>query len=467
MDRILTLDELYTFCESQNISHFSAENFGSSISIHIPSTFEVEDVNNEEGLLHLKIRLLHTGVNRKGRCVSKESAEKYMNSFKNRPVLADIHRLDNGEWDFGRHAFEIKQDENGEPFVEYIEKQVGSITEKDLFFEVDPDTGKEYLCGYAVVPEYYTKAADILRSKQGVSKSSCELTIKEMEYHADEHYLDLVDWCAMGLTLLGRTNDGEIIQEGMEGCQASIIEEGRNGEMENTNIDGNSEVFEEEEVVVETSEEESSVVEEMTETEVETEDVATENEEKFSYTFELSHSDIRCGLYQSLDAKYANSDSYCYIESVFNDYFVYTVDDNTFGQKYTVVDNVVSFIGKEYKLIKEILTEEEHEKLNEMRNNYDNIRFELEKYKAEPEKIKILESNEYASVADLEEFKKLKDTSAHFDMSVDEVSAKADAILLDFAKSEWTDKADDTVVNNKKFGAGKKKAGRYGDLFRR
>ena len=81
------------------------------------------------------------------------------------------------------------------------------------------------------------------------------------------------------------------------------------------------------------------------------------------------------------------------------------------------------------------LTQEECDALDGLQHNFEEVSAELSKYKAEPEKMSILESADYSSIAESDEFVAFKAQDAHFNMSVDEVRAKADAMLLEAAKA--------------------------------
>lgn len=220
--KILTIEQLVKFCESQNFSSFSAKDSGYQLSVQIPTTFEVED-DSTTGLLRVKFKVAHSGLNRNGSYISKENLEKAAKSIKNRPVLANIHQLDDGTWDFQSHDVEVITNADGEEETVYIEKQVGSFTEEEPTFVYDEERDIYFMEAYAVIPEGYTMAADILRRKEG-SKSSCELCICEMSYNAKEHYLDLQDFYFMGDTLLGKMNNGREIGEGMLGARADIVD---------------------------------------------------------------------------------------------------------------------------------------------------------------------------------------------------------------------------------------------------
>lgn len=223
MKKILTVDDLIKFCQEQKFAKFNSKETGYQLAVKVPTTFEVDDNvdENHRGMMKLKFRIFHTGLNRNNSFVSKESATKAMNTIADRPVLAAIHQLDSGEWDFEGHEMEIVTDENGNKELRYIESQVGSFSSEPAFWE--SENGKDYVCAYAYISREYTKACEIIERKQG-TKNSCELFIDELAYNAKEKYLELIDFYVNASTLLGSRSDGTQIQEGMEGSRADIAD---------------------------------------------------------------------------------------------------------------------------------------------------------------------------------------------------------------------------------------------------
>ena len=223
--KILTEDDLLKFCQEQKFAKFSSKDTGYQLALKVPTTFEIDDTvdENHRGMMRLKFRIFHTGLNRNKSYVSKESAEKAMNTIADRPVLAAIHQLDDGSWDFEGHEMEIVKDEKGKEELRYIESQVGSFSSEPAFWEHDDNLDKDYVCAYAYISEEYTKTCEIIRAKQG-SKNSCELFIDELSYNAKEKYLELNDFYVNASTLLGSHDDGTEIQEGMEGSRADIAD---------------------------------------------------------------------------------------------------------------------------------------------------------------------------------------------------------------------------------------------------
>lgn len=224
--KILTVDDLIKFCQEQKFMKFDSQDTGYKIAIKVPTVFELENEtdDNHRGMLKLKIKIFHTLLNRNKSFISKESAEKAMKTIPDRPVLAALHQLESGEWDFAGHEAEIVEDENGNEEFKYIESQVGSFSSEPAFWEHDNELDKDFVCAYAYISREYTKACEVLERKNG-TKNSCELCVDKFNYNAKEKYLELEDFYVSGSTLLGCTINGETeIQEGMQGSRADIVD---------------------------------------------------------------------------------------------------------------------------------------------------------------------------------------------------------------------------------------------------
>lgn len=221
LSKILTLDDLYKFFVEQNKTvNFSSKDSGNPIIVTTNGFFETNESDMPE-MLKLELKVCHTDTNRNGSHISTENMEKAMPTLKYRPILAYIHELEDGTKDFYAHNIEIIEHEDGETEINYIEKQVGCFTADDPWLKYDEENDKTYVHAYAVIPEGYTEAADIIRRKGG-TKVSCELIINELSYNAKEKYLDLTDFIFGGCTLLGCDEQGNEIGEGMLGSRADI-----------------------------------------------------------------------------------------------------------------------------------------------------------------------------------------------------------------------------------------------------
>ena len=437
--RMMTLDDLYKFFVQQNKSfNFNSKESGEPIVVTTNGFFESKETDMP-GMLGLQLKVCHTELNRNGSFISKENMEKAMPTLKYRPILAYIHELSDGTKDFYSHNVEFTEDEDGEMQVVYIEKQVGSFTADAPWLEYDKDMDKTYVMAYAVIPEEYTEAADIIRRKKG-TKVSCELVINELSYNAKEKYLDLTDFYFGGTTLLGCDEEGNEIGEGMLGARADIkdfchkepkftyqdklietleklnvtlssfnksnSEEGGYEEMDNFENEVVDEVVETEveETVVENNEVEETVIEnndvdgtDVVE-ETETEETSTSEDgddgnfeeksvyEKFTKTFivELSHDDIRWALYNLITQYDEEDNDYYGIRSVYDNYFIMCgwINNKLYKVGYTVDGENVSLEGERQEVFELIVTESEKIAIEKMREDYAALEVKYNELKA-------------------------------------------------------------------------------------
>ena len=218
--KLLTIEDLVNFCESQQLTSFSSKENGYQLCVQVPATFKKKEVEVEDDtLLYCILKTCHIGRNRNGSFISEESMKEAMPTLKYKPILCNFTDTEDGK-DFTSHDMEIDEDGN----IIYIERQVGCFTADEPYLEYDEEKDKTYVMAYAAIPRYYTEAADIIERKDG-TKVSVELNINEMSYNAKEKYLQLDSFVFAGCTLLGVDPDsGEEIGEGMEGARLDIVD---------------------------------------------------------------------------------------------------------------------------------------------------------------------------------------------------------------------------------------------------
>lgn len=220
--KYFTVKDLIRFCEQKKMYNFSSKESGKPIVIQAIQDFSSTDVEETaDNKLYAKVRVCHTLLNRNGSYISEDSMKAAMPSLKYSPLLANIHQLDDGTWDFHSHDYHIEKDEDGNENVIYDEKQVGTFTADEPYLEYDKDMDKTYVVARVAIPESYTRCADIIREKNG-TKVSCELIIYECSYNAKEKYLQLDNFEFAGCTCLGSEKDGTPIGEGMLGSKITL-----------------------------------------------------------------------------------------------------------------------------------------------------------------------------------------------------------------------------------------------------
>ena len=165
-------------------------------------------------------------------------------------------------------------------------------------------------------------------------------------------------------------------------------------------------------------------------------------DENITRTYELSHDDIRCALYNLL-APYEETDNdYYWIMEVFDSYFVYQgYTGKVYGQKYSKDGDNIAFDGERYELFMEYLTESEKTELESMRSNYSSISERLAQYEEAEEiadKMTVFADEAYSNYLDTDEFKSLMDKETVKKFTKEKLSEKADAALGKLVKTTKT-----------------------------
>lgn len=191
-------------------------------------------------------------------------------------------------------------------------------------------------------------------------------------------------------------------------------------------------------------------------------------------TFSASLIEKLNALYTLVNETYSDSDNDFYdIDADDENKFVYMMgffSGKNYKQKYSVKKDVFSLQGDRVECFRKLLTQDEINQLEQIKSTYAEVSDKLAKYEAEPEKMEILNSEDYSSIAESEEFVAFKSQEAHFDLSVDEVRAKADEMLLNAAKAGKVEFSAKESEEKKEIGVKKlpvntaKKRSRYGGL---
>ena len=500
--KFLTLNDLYKyFNQNENQNYvFNAKNDDEKIVVQVPGETTFEQKKDPEGLFGVTLYACHDQDNLNKSYIDTKDLENAFGSFANKPILAYIHEVD-GQYEFYSHNMHVEDDE-----LVYDEVPVGIIPEtNNIHYEYNDDNNKNYVVVDGYLYEEYSKAPEIIR-RDGGCYCSIELSISEMRFDGKTKLLHLVSFEVSGVTLLGKTEEGEIVMPGMEKAHVEIKDFSKKensmfskeivqkldelkeklDDLSNFEIDikpktkgGEKDLKKEFEAedATSTAEEATQVIEEeaadatageetteepkaedaeqFEENDEESKDGGAEEvaddtseesgeesgedagaEAQFSKTFELSHSDVKVGLYALL-APFEESDNEWYgIIDVFDDYFIYQGMFDTshcFKQEYVKDGDQINFTNDRIHLNAEYLTDNELAELNAMRSNYSEISEKLAKYEAEPQKVEKIQSEEYSMIRDTEEFKKIE--SEHFDLSVEQIGDELDKIVLSYAKA--------------------------------
>lgn len=219
--KFLTIEDLYQFCKSNNFSHFNSKEFNGPIVLQ--SFEEVESIgDSNNGLCPVQLKACHIGLNANKSTISEQSMKNALDSFRGRPILGSIIKLDSGEYDFHSHDINIVVNEDGTAEQEYIEIPVGVTDQtQSPTLRYDKAEDKTYVMISGNIFEDYSKAADIMRRRR-TAKCSVEIAVEELSYDAEHDALSIDKFHFTGVTILGHEPDGTEIQEGMKGSKITI-----------------------------------------------------------------------------------------------------------------------------------------------------------------------------------------------------------------------------------------------------
>lgn len=435
--------------------------------------------------------------------------------------------------DYGSHDFHVENDKfnDGEGKIIYDEKVVGIVPEDNEVEITDNDAGHAVLSLNAFLfKDYGNYACEILESRGGKTSVSAEIDVSDEVYIEEDDIDEVGTILPWGITFLGEDVDPAIasanavmlsaneekrqaqlasimqeLKESLDNYTKAVLAAKNNDGKEEPNVNHFDELLAKYNLSAEdiTFEHENLSDEELDkafETFMAEKDKGSsvelgKTEDKNKVEMSVTINGKTTNLSKSLsDVIYAMSDLVNQTYAADGDYYAVDVfDDGTAKSKYVIMmgcyggkaykqswclkDGNYTLKGEREEVFSEWMTAEEKEKLNTMRSNYsalsaevDGIKEKLSKYESEPEKMSILQKDEYEMISETKEYNEL--LSDHFDVSKEDLSAKLDSILLSYVK-EHSKKANLAVKDNKPKEVGMKAfptttsgtAGRYGGIF--
>lgn len=226
--RLLYIEDLYDFYSNKykRSTKFSAEKTGEPLVVQVHGRINFDESDkNKDGLLPVHLQSCHTDLNVNGSNIKSSVMEAALPSFSNRPILGYIHKVTTdenpeGQWEFYSHN--MHEDENGD--VVYDEYPIGIIPEScNAQLVYDEEKKKTYCEVDGYIFEEYSKAAEILQREEECSVS-VELSIRELSYDAKQKFLNIEDFWFSGVTILGKTPQGNEVKPGMTGSNIKLAD---------------------------------------------------------------------------------------------------------------------------------------------------------------------------------------------------------------------------------------------------
>lgn len=198
---------------------------------------------------------------------------------------------------------------------------------------------------------------------------------------------------------------------------------------------------------------------------------------KYALTYELSHDDIRCGIYNLLSVSLAEN-TYAWVAEVYDNYFIYEECNYETGsykyvkQSYSVDGDDIAFSGDSVEVFPEFVTESEKNALAALRLEYAELKAfkeEIEKQALQVKKDEILNNEKYSVLSGNEKFEQLKKDAEKF--SVEDIEKEVKLIFADHVMEtgSYSVSVEDADTKPQKIGFNfsdkPKKAQAYAGLF--
>ncbi|HDX9663360.1 TPA: hypothetical protein ROX91_002059 [Bacillus cereus] len=438
--------------------------------LRLPVKFEQVSNVLDDRFVRTKIYIAHEGENR-NRCIfTKEVLESMIPSLANVPILGYIAVDELGNDDFKGHE-EALMVENNELKIKYLGHAYGVIPEdNNARFETrygEDGVEREYLVADGILWRKFPEVEEIFDRDGGFKSQSMELQHSSVKGYKDEHGLFVFTQAKFeGLCILGEGVTPAMISSTIEKFSFADKFQTELSAMLtefNTHFTKTSEEGEKVTKVIENPENTEPVVQEpvVTEpvaepetdfakkakkdedkdkekepeagtTEEDPEEPETEDDEedeekdkkkpkKFSRTFELSHDDIRSGIYNALSSHADFSDSWMWVSKVYDNHAIVEDADNGkyFKVNYVKHENAVS-IGEHEELFPMFLSASEKNSIDATRNNFEALETEVKDLREFKSNIELSEKehklSQYSATLSKEEFKSIKDNLSKFSM---------------------------------------------------
>ncbi|WP_320340066.1 hypothetical protein [Bacillus cereus] len=454
--------------------------------LRLPVKFEQVSNVLDDRFVRTKIYIAHEGENR-NRCIfTREVLESMIPSLANVPILGYIAVDESGNDDFRGHE-EALMVENNELKIKYLGHAYGVIPEdNNARFETrygEDGVEREYLVADGILWRKFPEVEEIFDRDGGFKSQSMELQHSSVKGYKDEHGLFVFTQAKFeGLCILGEGVTPAMVSSTIEKFSfankfqtelsamltefnthfTKTSEEGEKVTKVIENPEGTESQVQEPEVTEpvatepetdfakkakkdededkdkdkDKEPEEGTTEEDPEEPETDEDDEDEKDKKKpkkFSVHFELSHDDIRSGIYQALNNHDTFKESWVWVSKVYDNHAI--IEDEGAGKffkiNYVKHENAVS-LGEFEELFPMFLTQGEKSVVDSTRNNFEALEQEVKDLREFKSGIELSEKehklSQYSATLSKEEFQSIKDNLSKF--SIEEIEKEIGFMLL-------------------------------------
>lgn len=472
--------------------------------VSLATTYEIDSTFDSEKFIKMRLRVCHDGINPNKSSFEVADMESAKDSIKNIPILANVIFDSEGNPQFGGHDMELEDNKakEGEYKLIYKEVPIGVVPES-CNHEINEFNGKNYVFVDAYVWKNYSNYAQDIIERDNDIKLSMEILVDEYSYNAKQKVYNITAYRYSGITFLnkdyGTGMENALATTGtfsedenkekfiimMEELKVTLQSYNINNQERGSNVEEKLKLLQDNNLTVESldfSIDELSLedlevkIKEFIEKQNIDTSVEEKEPEKYVKSFELSHSDIRCALYQLLSPVETEDNEWYFIDQVYDDRFEYMNWEGTkiYRQSYIKDGDNVEFSGERIELFQVRLTKEEKDALDSLKGGYSALETEVNELRSYKQDIETEARNEaekalfetFPQLAGNEEFENLKKKSSEF--TLEQLEKEISHIVVKTSeefKAYSQKREQNPIVKVKNFKHESNDNNPYGDLF--
>lgn len=349
----------------------------------------------DDSLIPVDIKVMHNGVNLNNTYFSDEAIEDAKETLKNKPILGYIKKQDGSDnIDFGGHEFEVVLSDEGTKVI-VLERPLGVVPETNNYAILEEQDKKYVFCRGYLWRDYLNEAFDVLSEKPSKSVSM-EIAVDDYDVN-DDGTINIKKYRYLGITILG-----DDLQPAMIGAELNVV-----GQFSKNNNEFYSKIEELNKKINEYFSAKDNDKGGESEVDNKIDDVtalfATYNQKREALRNALDPIIKKDEEGNVVEATYYYvvdfDDEYVYVE---RDHWIdgnYNTDYGRFTYNFNEATLEATITSEFEKMILVWLTEEEHQRIQEERNNYKSV---IDEYNTLKEQNKNLQS-------EIDELKKYKE----------------------------------------------------------
>lgn len=416
----------------------------------LKTDYSLDKEFSNDKFLKLRLKICHDGENKSNTSFTYDSINNAKESLSMIPILANIVKDENDEYQFGDHDIVLEQnafDKNNIKEI-FIERIIGFIPNiENCNYEVVREDNKNYVYTDGYIWKKYSNYAEDIINRDKIINLSMEVDVNSFTSQKDKNnqmQCIVSDYSYKGITLLG--NDVEPAMYGACAMQVNTFSLKDNPKAKDIiSIMSNelNAIFENEKGGLMMSLDTNNGTQ--NNQQIINQEPITNDTFDIQRNFSKNITKLEREIMGFLDDNYYTEDTWANLIYLYDDKFIYSIiswssgrrAENFYMQKYSFENDVMTTTSEPVEVFCEFLTAEERDNLQQIKNTFSENCKQLEELRNFKEKTIAEQENtakqeifsKWSFLKDNEEYKNLQSNSLNF--SKEDIETKCKCIFAD------------------------------------